>query len=32
MTEKLPQAMLERQAHDARLAEANFDLAPFTIA
>ena len=32
MTEKLPQAMLERRAHDARLAEANFDLAPFTIA
>ena len=32
MTEKLPQAMLERQAHDARLAEADFDLAPFTIA
>lgn len=32
MTEKLPQAMLERQAHDARLAQANFDLAPFTIA
>jgi radical SAM protein len=32
MTEKLPQAMAERQAHDARLAEANFDLAPFTIA
>ncbi|TET94948.1 MAG: TIGR04053 family radical SAM/SPASM domain-containing protein [Dehalococcoidia bacterium] len=24
--------MLERQAHDARLAEADFDLAPFTIA
>lgn len=32
MTEKLPQAKLERQAHDARLAKANFDLAPFTIA
>lgn len=32
MKEKLPQAMLERRAHDARLAEANFDLAPFTIA
>jgi len=32
MTEKLPQAMLERQAHDARLAQADFDLAPFTIA
>ena len=32
MTKKLPQAMVERQAHDARLAEANFDLAPFTIA
>ena len=32
MTEKLPQAMLERRAHDARLAEADFDLAPFTIA
>ncbi len=32
MTEKLPQAALERRAHDARLAEANFDLAPFTIA
>lgn len=25
-------AVLERRAHDARLAEANFDLAPFTIA
>jgi radical SAM protein len=32
MTEKLPQAIQERQAHDARLAQANFDLAPFTIA
>jgi radical SAM protein len=32
MTEKLSQAMLEREAHDARLAEADFDLAPFTIA
>jgi radical SAM protein len=32
MTEKLPQAMLERQAHDARLAQADFDIAPFTIA
>jgi radical SAM protein len=32
MTEKLSQAILARQAHDARLAEADFDLAPFTIA
>ncbi len=32
MTKKLPQALIERQAHDARLAETNFDLAPFTIA
>lgn len=32
MTEKPSQAMLERRAHDARLAESNFDRAPFTLA
>ncbi len=32
MTGGVSRAVLERRAHDARLAEANFDLAPFTVA
>lgn len=32
MTDGVSRAVLERRAHDARLAEANFDLAPFTVA
>ncbi len=32
MTGRLPRATQERQAHDARLAKADFDRAPFTIA
>lgn len=32
MTDGVSRAVLERRAHDARLAEANFDLAPFIVA